>query len=153
MLKFLGVDDVIDIHDSILASEPGSKGAYLDRVDAVVGRIEREEDYQGFESAFHLAAAYIEAFAVGHAFVDGNKRTAFACGMIILEMNGFPVPDEIKDAMGRDSSAWSQIVVKLVERKINRGHLINLMMFTYLATAGAIGIVKLTEWIRDKLSD
>ena len=35
-----------------------------------------------------LAASYAEAIARNHAFVDGNKRTAFYVAVDFLEQNG-----------------------------------------------------------------
>jgi len=35
----------------------------------------------------------------------GNKRTGFACAIDFLESNGFPVPDEEDDSLGRTLEA------------------------------------------------
>jgi len=37
---------------------------------------------------FTLAAAYCFALVKGHAFHDGNKRTAYVVAIVFLEMNG-----------------------------------------------------------------
>ncbi len=38
---------------------------------------------------FHLAASYAFGLAKNHAFVDGNKRTAFVVCLSFLKQNGF----------------------------------------------------------------
>lgn len=34
------------------------------------------------------AAAYLQSFAIGHPFMDGNKRVAAAAVLLFLELNG-----------------------------------------------------------------
>jgi death-on-curing protein len=44
--------------------------------------------------AFAIAAAYAYGIAKAHAFVDGNKRTAFVAAFTFLRLNGvFLRPD------------------------------------------------------------
>lgn len=43
----------------------------------------------GMTDLFELAAAYAFGIAKAHAFVDGNKRTAFVTAVGFLRMNGF----------------------------------------------------------------
>lgn len=46
------------------------------------------------------AAAYLESFAIGHPFLDGNKRAALAAVLAFLELNGADRvvdPDSIAD--------------------------------------------------------
>lgn len=38
------------------------------------------------------AAALMQSLAMNHAFVDGNKRVAFACTAVFLRMNGYRLP-------------------------------------------------------------
>jgi death-on-curing protein len=47
---------------------------------------------------FDLAAAYCFALSRGHAFHDGNKRTAYIAAIVFLELNGVvcaPAPEDI----------------------------------------------------------
>lgn len=41
-----------------------------------------------------LAAAYAYGIAKAHAFVDGNKRTAFVTAAAFLRLNGFGIRPE-----------------------------------------------------------
>lgn len=48
----------------------------------------------GDPDVFEIAAAYAYGIAKAHAFVDGNKRTAFVAGFTFLRLNGvFVCPD------------------------------------------------------------
>jgi death-on-curing protein len=40
------------------------------------------------ETPFDMAAAYLYGICRNHPFVDGNKRTATATGLVFLELNG-----------------------------------------------------------------
>ena len=42
----------------------------------------------GEPTVFELAASYAYGIARNHAFIDGNKRTAFVASVLFLRMNG-----------------------------------------------------------------
>ena len=53
---------------------------------------------------YDMAAAYAYHLCQNHPFIDGNKRTALACALVFLELNGFSVFDpkrRLRDAMLR----------------------------------------------------
>ena len=79
----LTTEDVIAIHDELIRSFGGIRGM-LNRgtVDYLTDRAERMTD------AFDEAALLLSGIAQGHPFLDGNKRTAFAVGDVVLRMNG-----------------------------------------------------------------
>ncbi|MCA9332735.1 type II toxin-antitoxin system death-on-curing family toxin [Candidatus Saccharibacteria bacterium] len=87
----ISVDDVLFIHDYILEKSGGLSGirdrgllesAILKPHTHVFG-IERHE------SLFDKAAALLEAIALFHPFIDGNKRTAMAAAGFFLYLNGY----------------------------------------------------------------
>jgi death-on-curing protein len=41
-----------------------------------------------------MAAAYIFYICQDHPFIDGNKRTALAAGLVFLQVNGISIMDE-----------------------------------------------------------
>ena len=54
------------------------------------------------KTLYDMAAAYAYHLCQNHPFVDGNKRTALACALVFLELNGVGVLDPrgvLKDAM------------------------------------------------------
>ncbi len=49
-----------------------------------------------------MAAAYAFHLCQNHPFIDGNKRTALACALVFLELNGIHITDpasRLKNAM------------------------------------------------------
>lgn len=45
-----------------------------------------------FPTLFLKAAAYMEAIATYHVFIDGNKRTSAMVAEVFLRANGFEIP-------------------------------------------------------------
>lgn len=46
---------------------------------------------------FAMAAAYAYHLCQNHPFVDGNKRTALACALVFLALNGIALQDPRND--------------------------------------------------------
>ncbi len=147
MLKFLAADDVKRIHDRILAVEPGRDGTHDERLEAVVGRVKNAYVYGEIDDVFNLAAYYAVAIAKGHPFVDCNKRTAFTTCITILEVNGMPVPEVVKD---RDES-WADIMVMVASGQVDQKQLANVITSAYVIGAIGVGVFKLAEWLADKM--
>lgn len=91
MRKYLSIVEVLAIHQDQIERFGGSSGI---------------RDAGGLESALYRcrsgyysdviqeAAALWESLAQNHPFVDGNKRTAFACLYTFLALNGYSLkPD------------------------------------------------------------
>ncbi|WP_380182895.1 type II toxin-antitoxin system death-on-curing family toxin [Kalamiella sp. sgz302252] len=96
MIFFLTVEQVIFIHDLQLEDYGGLPG-FRDRglVEGMVARVENLRVYQEENDLFILAASLLLSIVRGHGFNDANKRTAAACAMIFLDMNGITLtPDD-----------------------------------------------------------
>ena len=90
---FLTVDDALKIHDSRIALYGGSLGVRdygLLESAILVSEQAIGEDYL-HTFPFEMAAAYLFHIAKNHPFLDGNKRTALACCLIFLRLNGYEV--------------------------------------------------------------
>src|SRR5690606_34522083 len=79
---------VIHIHNLLLIEHGGSAGVRDESLlhsalDRPINKFAYEENC----SLHELAAAYAFGIARNHPFIDGNKRTAFVCGALFLEMN------------------------------------------------------------------
>lgn len=77
------------IHEAVIEMAGGAQGlrdAAL--LESALARPENQYAY-GETDTFQLAASYAEAISRNHAFVDGNKRTAFYVAVDFLEQNGF----------------------------------------------------------------
>lgn len=88
---------VIAIHDRQIARHGGAPGM-RDRslLEAGCARPLNHAAY-GTPTLPELAAAYAYGIAKGHAFVDGNKRTAFVTALTFLRLNGLGFrPDPVE---------------------------------------------------------
>ena len=77
------------IHDRQIARHGGASGLRDDGL--LQNALQRPVNEWQYESAdtFECAAAYAFGIAKAHAFVDGNKRTAFVTSVTFLRLNGW----------------------------------------------------------------
>jgi death on curing protein len=86
----LDLEQVIYIHERIVETAGGKRGARdytvlhsgLERCKATYGG----EDL--YPDLLHKAAALMHSLVKNHAFLDGNKRTAYAVTLRFLDSNG-----------------------------------------------------------------
>jgi len=91
---------VLDVHAEQLALFGGADGVRdLGLLESALARPVNKFAY-GETNLAALAAAYAFGIARNHAFVDGNKRAAFASIIVFLGLNGidFDVPPEVATA-------------------------------------------------------
>ncbi|MDP1933041.1 MAG: type II toxin-antitoxin system death-on-curing family toxin [Gammaproteobacteria bacterium] len=83
---------VSHIH-SLLLAEHGGPDGIRDKslLQSALDRPQNKFAYETDRTPHDLAAAYTFGIGRNHPFVDGNKRTAFMCGALFLELNGFLV--------------------------------------------------------------
>jgi death-on-curing protein len=84
VLKFVA----LRIHDEQLRRH-GGDGGMLDegRLDAALARPRQRLDYDPGARLEDLAAALAVSIAMGHPFIDGNKRTAAVVSLMFLQLN------------------------------------------------------------------
>lgn len=77
------------IHDRQIARHGGASG--LRDEGLLQGALQRPINKWQYENidTFGCAAAYAFGIAKAHAFVDGNKRTAFVTSITFLRLNGW----------------------------------------------------------------
>ncbi|RKN07826.1 type II toxin-antitoxin system death-on-curing family toxin [Streptomyces radicis] len=51
-----------------------------------------------YPDLFEKAAALLQSLAVNHPLVDGNKRTAWMCTVVFLDLNGVDMAEVDQDA-------------------------------------------------------
>ncbi len=86
--QWLSLDIVLDVHAEILGQFGGKDGLRdLGLLESALARPENKFHY-GEHDLAALAAAYAYGLARDHAFVDGNKRIAFAALVVFLGLNG-----------------------------------------------------------------
>src|SRR5438309_11798057 len=79
---------VITVHERLIAEYGGSSGLRDEGLlESALARPVHLFTY-GTPSLAQLAASYAVGIAKNHAFIDGNKRTAFVAAAVFLERNG-----------------------------------------------------------------
>ncbi|MGK5087188.1 type II toxin-antitoxin system death-on-curing family toxin [Bdellovibrionota bacterium FG-2] len=83
---YLSVEEALELHRMLIEQFGGSLGVRdLGLVESAVHR--PQSGY--YETLSLQAAALLQSFALNHAFIDGNKRIAFAAAAVFLKVNGF----------------------------------------------------------------
>ena len=101
------------IHEGVIEIGGGSHGlrdAAL--LEPALARPQNLHAY-GETDIFQIAASYAEGIARNHAFVDGNKRTAFFVASDFLEQNGY----ELQCAVDQEHA---DMMVELGQGNISR---------------------------------
>lgn len=107
--EFLSLAEVIDIHTDQLRRYGGQDGV-LDFGLLESALAQPEASFAGqwlHQELCDMAAAYAYHLCQNHPFIDGNKRTALACALVFLELNGLTIRDPkglLKEAMVRLAS-------------------------------------------------
>lgn len=92
---YLTLDEVRTLHAALIARHGGASGVRdMGLVESALARA--RSGY--YESLSEQAAALLQSFAMNQAFVDGNKRVAWAASMVFLRMNGYRVRIGADDA-------------------------------------------------------
>jgi death-on-curing protein len=93
---YLSIADALKIHDALIKAFGGARGVLdLGLVESALLR--PQTGY--YADLVEEAAALWESLAMNHGFVDGNKRVAYACLELFLQLNGLDLQasnDEIE---------------------------------------------------------
>ena len=99
--RFLELAEVLEIHRTRIELYGGSHG--VQNLSLLVSALAQPSTGFGgayfHQDLYEMAAAYLFHIARNHAFVDGNKRTALACCLIFLDLNGIEIdtdPSELE---------------------------------------------------------
>ncbi|WP_290891671.1 type II toxin-antitoxin system death-on-curing family toxin [Hoeflea sp.] len=85
-MRYITLHEAIHVHDTLLKAHGGAAGI-RDRGLVEAALLRPQTGY--YADVLEEAAALWESLAINHGFVDGNKRIAFACMDIYLDLNGF----------------------------------------------------------------
>ena len=86
MISYITLEDALYIQAEQLRLFGGATGVRdLGLIEAALLR--PQTGY--YDGIIEQAAALWESLAMNHGFIDGNKRVAFACVDIFLELNGY----------------------------------------------------------------
>jgi death-on-curing protein len=93
---YVTLEDAIAIHADQLATYGGAAGL-RDEGLLLSALLRPQTGYYG--DLIEEAAALWESLAMNHAFIDGNKRVAFACTVVFLAANGVGIEASQQDAI------------------------------------------------------
>jgi death-on-curing protein len=80
---------ILAVHEEQLAEHGGAAGIRdAGLLESALSR-PRNLAHYGEPDAASLAASYAHGLARNHAFIDGNKRTAFVAAELFLALNGW----------------------------------------------------------------
>jgi death-on-curing protein len=88
-IAFLTLEDVLALHDELIHRYGGTSGLR----DAGLLEAALAMPQAGFggryfhEFPHEMGAAYLFHLVRNHAFIDGNKRVAFACAILFFKLN------------------------------------------------------------------
>lgn len=88
---YLSLEQVLFVHEDQIERYGGSSG--LRDLSLLESAIFRPQSSFGGEdlypTIFVKAAALMHSIILNHPFIDGNKRTGMATGLVFLELNGY----------------------------------------------------------------
>ena len=96
MTLYVTLDEAVHIHELLIKAFGGASGVRdLGLIESALLR--PQTGY--YADLIEEAAALWESLAMNHGFVDGNKRVAYACLEMFLQLNGADVAasnDEVR---------------------------------------------------------
>lgn len=106
---FLSLAEVIEVHADQFRRYGGQEGVRdFGLLESALAQPEASFAGEWLHKGWYeMAAAYAYHLCQNHPFVDGNKRTALACALVFLELNGMTIHDPhglLKGAMSRVAS-------------------------------------------------
>ncbi|MGR3937784.1 type II toxin-antitoxin system death-on-curing family toxin [Streptomyces sp. BRA346] len=96
-MKYLTVQEVLDLAEiacggqQIAVRDLGLLSSAVHRPQSQMFGIE------AYTELFEKAAALLQSLAVNHPLVDGNKRMAWMCTVVFLDLNGVEMVDVDQD--------------------------------------------------------
>ena len=88
MTLYLALDEVLRLHDLLIKEFGGAPGV---RDHGLIESALLRPQTGYYADLIEEAAALWESLAMYHGFIDGNKRVAYACLELFLQMNGADV--------------------------------------------------------------
>ena len=117
-IVFLELDDIMEIHKTVLKRYGGMKG--IRDKNLLISAIHQPRHTFGgeflYSSVPEMAAVYAYHLAENQPFFDGNKRTAFISSVVFLKLNRY--------SFYSDNEEVYQVFTDLGNKKIGKNDLI-----------------------------
>ncbi len=98
--EWIAYEVILAIHEAQLAEHGGLPGVRdQGLLDSALAHPKNLFAYSERVTLNRLAAGYAVRLAKNHAFLDGNKRTAWVACVVFLELNGVPVTTSQSEAV------------------------------------------------------
>lgn len=111
MPEFLDLDAALSIHHAQVEAFGGLHGLRnQDLLESALGAV--EQTYAYTNDLYQTAAQHLVPMARNHPFVDGNKRTATACMLVFMDLNGL--------AMNMEAATLFELVLAAATGEIDR---------------------------------
>lgn len=120
-IEFLTLAEVIEIHKNqvtLYGGDPGIRDFNLLNSAIYIPQSTFDGNFLHAD-LFNMAAAYIYHVCQNHPFIDGNKRTALACGLIFLDFNSIEIDDP--------SGTLYRMMIKTAEGKMNKNEIAEIL--------------------------
>lgn len=121
MIKYLTLEEVLEMHDAFIEKFGGLKGIrdanlLLSAIETPKAAMFGEDLYP---TVYDKAAAYLFHIVQNHPFNDANKRTGFGATYLFLKANGIPIllSDE----------AFENLVIEVAKGKANKEEIARLL--------------------------
>jgi len=108
-MRYLTVTEVLEIHAEVLDGHPALRDRRL--LESAVARPQASAfGRDAYPDIVSKAAGLLHSLVLNHPFLDGNKRTAVLAMLVFVDMNGYQLCWDQKEALN--------FVLRLAEGKI-----------------------------------
>jgi len=99
-MRFLSLDEVLELHEKVLARSGGSAGVRdQNALESAVAQPRMSFGGQDlYPTLAEKAAALSFSLINNHPFVDGNKRIGHAAAEVFLVVNGYEIAADVDEA-------------------------------------------------------
>lgn len=99
-IRFVSIAEAIDQHDQSIGRVGGAAGARdLTLLESALHKPMQQCLYDETTDLIDLAACLADGIVQNHAFLDGNKRTAFLCTVLFFKKNGITFEPDAAEAV------------------------------------------------------
>jgi death on curing protein len=123
-VRFLTVEEVLELHDDQLRDDCGGGSTGLLSLDLLYSAVAQPRTSFGGEllhpTVWDQAAAYAYHIARNHPFLDGNKRTALNAALTFLCLNGHIIREDANDQL-------VEMMVRIAEGQLSKQEVASLL--------------------------